>query len=646
MSRFSLQTFLFLALLRVISLFLHFFGPSPNGGRLVLHPDRMLPDAIAIELGLMALITAFFVVFYRLYRIQQKSPNKRSPWIEAGLVLSLAAYNVFGQLDLEVVRWLGQHISITYINTYFGFRDSHMIQRIFSSDLPYTSLALFQILLSLILAVFLWIKRAHFVGQLSTKKEISFYVVTILLITAHLWFRPSEKRWRRVQPALWSISASTWRAITGADAPKNPVRAEADLRSLVLTGRLDSTIADPIDPNYPLYQNNSLGELTPSEFQALPRDQRPNVVLIVFETMRGWQTGMHPDSQITSDTPLVDEIIQEHAQYYPFTHSNGFPSVEGCMAMHLGIWPHFRKTIFSEYLHIQTQSFPEILRLLGYQSFALLGADPSFSNFTPWFQRWYDDLEYDPARHHDGPIIERFIERYDAETSTDQPTLALVWTATTHPPYNVPEEAGVIIADTTEERFRQAMRYADTHVARLLSYLKNRDDWDNTIVILLGDHAQPTTWQWQHINEIGELNPGHTWTGMAILGGWTGVPEPERRDETVSHIDLAPTLISMLNVDIPNSFVGQDLNGPNFTSRPAWAFRYETIAQAESSGRTIFSIRGDHVTRFLTDPFDEVSYGLLEGFHAEQHFDATELERYQDLFRAYGRLLDQNRLMP
>ncbi len=643
MTRFTLRTFFVFAGLRVLSLVLHYCGPSPYGGRLVVNPDRFLPDAIIAELGMMGLITLFFVVLRLLFR------RERARWcIDIGLVSALSMYVVFGQFDGETVRWLGQHISVTFLRTYFGVRDTHMLGRLLASDVLFSAIALIQAIVAVVAAVLVWRRREPLLVDADRKHLVVFALLTVFGLTAHLWLRQSEKRWRRVKPAAWSVAEDAWRGITGADNPRNPRRAAQDFWSLAHTGDIDGDAPPQSGGPYPLYRDTNLGELTPEEFAAQDRSERPNVIIIVFETMRGWMTGWHPGTTVESDTPRTDEFIRENAQYFPFTHSNGFPSVEGCMGMHLGLWPHFRNIVFSQYLHVRTLGFPEVLREAGYQSFALLGADPSFSNFTPWFQRWYDDYEYDPANVHDGPILDRFYERIEAALNEDSaPLLALAWTATTHPPYDVPPESGVRPADTTEERFRQAMQYADIYVSGILDRLKARDDWDNTIVILLGDHAQPTVWQRQHEDEVGELNPGHTWTGLAITGGWHGRPTPGRRDEIISHIDLAPTLLTMLNLRVGNAFIGQDLNGANFVERPAWAFRYDTIARSRPDDRTIFSMRGREATQYQLDRTSELSYGLLEG-HGNEYGPARDFDiaRYQDAFRYYGRLFDRNLLMP
>jgi phosphoglycerol transferase MdoB-like AlkP superfamily enzyme len=211
-------------------------------------------------------------------------------------------------------------------------------------------------------------------------------------LASPFWLRPSEKRWRRVEPATIGIARDLWNRAIGSGRPENPEQAVRDLSDFVRTGRYDAG-TKPKHPKYPLVRDDNVGTLSASAFRALPTGEKPDVIVLVFETMRGFNTGLvgKQDGAMAA-MPELNSIIVESARYFPRMHSAGYPSVAGAMGMHLGVWPHHSRIVFSSYLHISTLSFPEMLRNAGYQSFALLGADPSFSNFTPWFRRWPTDV--------------------------------------------------------------------------------------------------------------------------------------------------------------------------------------------------------------------------------------------------------------
>ena len=56
MKRFYLWAFIAFAALKTTSVLAHYLSPSPWGGPLVLRPDRLVPDALLIEYGLLGLL--------------------------------------------------------------------------------------------------------------------------------------------------------------------------------------------------------------------------------------------------------------------------------------------------------------------------------------------------------------------------------------------------------------------------------------------------------------------------------------------------------------------------------------------------------------------------------------------------------------
>lgn len=629
------------SLLKTISLLAHFLGPGPWDAPVVLAPWRLLPSAIGFEIGLICSLAIPFVAFEW---IRRRVTN-------VGRILYVAsccAYSIFAQLDQEVVRWMGQHVNASYIGNFAGARDPHLVNRIVASDLPMTTIAVAQMFIAI--GVSLYFLRPSELGRFTNSRvqRWLFVVASIALVLSPAWYRPSEKRWRRIRPAAVSIVVDGFREWSGSERPRKPEQALSDLKEFVSTGSISGTAtASAQMAEFPFWTDTNSGAIPIAEWQALPIEARPNIVMIVFETMRAWNTGIPPGTDRPSGTPEMDRILAESATVFPYVHSNGYPSVEGCMGMHLGIYPHFRKIIFSDYLHIRSLALPEILRNAGYSTSILLGADPSFSNFTPWLTRWYDEFEYTPENRHDGPLVDRFIERYESRSS--EPSFTALWTATTHPPYDIPASEGLEIAATDEERFDQAILYADKHVARLIRYLQSRPDWNRTVVLVFGDHAQPTPFQRTKEDVVGRLNPGHTWTSLAIFGGWPGLPQGSTRKETASHIDIPVTILNLLNLRASNHFLGRDLLGEAvLEDRQVASFRYSDFALQSENSRHFLRIDSAEQLSFVVDARNPLSYGLLDESLIRSGDSLSEplAERYRDAFRAWGKILDQNRLVP
>ena len=644
MPLFYLRTFGIFFGLRAVSVFLHYLGKSPWGGPLLLSPDRFIPEALTIEAGIFGLVAFAFAFGEWLVRKSVKAP-RFLPSYRAFYLFFCAALSIFSLVDFEVVRWLGQHMTASYITNFAGARDGQLFARILSGDKLFSSLAALQMGAVVIAAVFSFVRYGKMSGDLSKKQLIVASVLAPFALTSPYWQRPSEKRWRRVCPASIGITTELFERILGQDEPQNSERAHQDLIDLVFTGKYDQNIR-PENSKYPLLRDTNVGKLSTEEFQALPPSEKPDVILIVFETMRGMNTGFFEGSKIAVPAmPHLEKEIRENALYFPRMHSAGYPSVAGAMGIHMGVWPHHSRIVFSSYLHIKSLAFPEMLTAAGYDSYALLGADPSFSNFTPWFRRWYSEMEYNKRNHHDGPLVDRFVEIYEQKKKATAPLLFTLWTATTHPPYDVPKDSGQTPAATNEERYLQAMRYADGHLSRLIQKLKESPRWERTLVFLLGDHSQPVPWQWTHTEEVGELNPGHTWTSLAILGGGKFAPNARRDERAVSHVDLAPTILSAINLRHKNHFFGRDLLR-GYEERPVWAFRYGTISREAKGVREIFRVDGDSAEglAYGFESSDVASYGALEGGKRTPQKPSSDLDRHRDVARAWSTLLADDRL--
>jgi lipoteichoic acid synthase len=645
MPSFYLRCFAIFFSLRVVSVLLHYLGPSPWGGALVLSPHRFIPEALVIEAGIWGVVACLGALFERTLQSFPLMSSRMS--LVRGIFLFLSAsLAVFSLVDFEVTRWLGQHMSASYIRNFAGARDGKLLTRILSGDVLFSSLALLQMLLAVTASGFLWTRFGRAAGpRLSRRQGLALLLVTLVSSLSPLWLRPSEKRWRRVCPAGVGITQEALVALMGGNRPKNSERARQDLIDFVYTGSLDQGTR-PEDPKFPVLRTSNLGRLSVEAFRRRPLKEKPDVIVIVFETMRGANTGFlgDPNSPLSA-MPELRQMIEKEARYFPRMHSAGYPSVGGAMGLHMGMWPHHTLIAFSSFLHVRTLAFPEMLRNAGYRTFALLGADPSFSNFTPWFRRWYDDTEYDPKNHHDGPLVDRFLQIYDERASSPDPLLMTIWTATTHPPYDVPKDSGVVPAESNEERYLQAMHYADEHIARLLRHLQKSPRYDRTLVFLLGDHSQPTPWAWTHSDEVGELNAGHTWTSLAIFGGKEVALRAGRDERAISHIDLAPTIVSQLDLRHENHFFGRDVL-KDAGERPVHSFSYGAISEELGSVRSVYRIEGDSVISYRFDRDEPRSYGALAGGMRAPAPPLPDIERTRDMARFWAELLEDDRLLP
>lgn len=649
MFSFYFSACLVFVLVKVASLSLHFLGNTPYGTPVVEEPVRFLPHASLFETGL---LLAFALAFLAAESVARRLKAPAGP-VRAAYLAFNVLWLLFGQFDQEVVRWLGNHVTPSYLRTYiFSGQDSDLLARLFGADLGYLIAAIaLGIAIPSACAVLLWRRRDAFPPP-RLPAVLTASVLAAALISSPFWWNFSEKRWRRIRPAGVLIAEEMLRGVRGLDRPRDEARAAADLASMVARGRLADSVAGP-EPEYPLW-HVSPGRYTPAEFRALPRARRPNIVLVMFESLRGFRTGLTGDSTDPVPYPPLAAFLQRESAYFPWTHSHGYPSVEGCAGIHLGLWSHYSNVLISDYIHIHTRSLPEILRSAGYHAEMIFGYDPSFGNFTPWMNRWYDRLEYNPATDVDGPLLRRVDAILDT-ISTDKPWMVTLWTTVTHPPFNLPPSEKVVPAPDVDGRYDQSLAYAGREMLRFLEGLKRRPDWNNTVVVLLGDHGIPDTWQTRNPDRVGGLNPGHTWTSLAFFGGWPGLPPRGLRRVTAGQADLGPTILGLLDLKAGNHFMGRDLFAPgaDAVERALPAARFDDAAITLGEHRLNFRMDADDEGEYfpLSKARDK-DYGLLDSTTTRaQPLDTTvfprgSAARYRDMYRHYGRLLDADRIMP
>ncbi len=176
-------------------------------------------------------------------------------------------------------------------------------------------------------------------------------------------------------------------------------------------------------------------------------------------------------------------------------------------------------------------------------------------------------------------------------------------------PYNAPHTPGLV-----EERYWkphynknvgrwEAVIYGmieviDEQIGRMLEFLENKNQSENTIVIFLSDNG-PATWRYNAglRGKKGHLYDGGTRVPCFIR--WPGTLRPRRVDHPMAHIDLLPTLAVWCDLD-PRPELKWD--GRSFAKElqqpaPAWPDRH-LISFSQGSEERIRTTAAIHTHRW------------------------------------------------
>jgi len=521
---------------RVLSILALYTLPSATGGRLAGERAKLLVLALCTEIGLWAVVFGLGAFFLRWLR-----PARRRTWIVVGLAL-VAAYLPICEVDVQLQRWMGLRLNVVLLRQFFGAAGESGFWHTLIGFLVEDALALG---LSVSFIGIAWIAMA-----LSLRRERATpprLLGAALLLFAAVLFSASAplvtavRKWALAAPVPFTLSLDFFHELrTGNREP-----TAADLAAF------RTAIANPgSDPGAPAWRRPTPPSF-PTACGARP-GERWDVILVAIESLRGWYADFR-SPRMAERMPHLYALFREHGVAFVHSHSNGYPSGEGNMNLHLGVWSHPWKAAAHDHMAVRTRSLPELLGKAGYHRVWLTGSDPTFDNLQHFFGRWFDHWEL--VVFGDGVLVKRMLQLYDA-SPPDKPRFFSLYTSSTHPPYVLPAEEGERPTDP-EAGYLRALRYADRNLGEIVAHVKATGRWQRTLFVFTGDHAQPNDRQRAHDADVGLPNAGRTWTGLLFAA--PGFAGGTIRTETASHVDVPPTVLGLLGFAEEHHFLGRDL---------------------------------------------------------------------------------------
>jgi membrane-anchored protein YejM (alkaline phosphatase superfamily) len=164
-----------------------------------------------------------------------------------------------------------------------------------------------------------------------------------------------------------------------------------------------------------------------------------------------------------------------------------------------------------------------------------------------------------------------------------KPFFATVLTVSNHPPYTFP--TGRIEENPQYVQKREnAMRYADYAIGKFMRDARGHAFFDNTLFVFLGDHGA----RMHGKQEI----PLPSYEIPVLFYSPTLIAKGRRVDTLGSQMDVAPTILGMLQFDYRSRFFGRDL-----LNRPAqknWALMTHNrdIALLRDDKLAVLGVRG------------------------------------------------------
>lgn len=297
------------------------------------------------------------------------------------------------------------------------------------------------------------------------------------------------------------------------------------------------TIAEAAQKVKPLAKNN----LTDKPKQVI-KEAHPNIVLIILESFSSHLIHLK-DQENKEVTPYLNSLIKESIFFENF-YANSFRTDRGLISILSG-YPAQPTTSIMKYPK-KTQNLASIQKSLkenNYSLFYYYGGDVNFTNMNAYlvssgFDQLVSDKNFPVSEKlskwgaHDDKVFDKAKMEYQKQVSKS-PFFTVIQTSSSHEPFEVPTKR-------LQNNILNAFNYTDACLQSYIEHLKQQEEWNNTLIVLIPDHlgAYPS---FENSNKERYHIP-MLWYGGAIT-------EPMIISSYGSQIDLCTTLLNQLAID-------------------------------------------------------------------------------------------------
>ncbi|MBR5835847.1 MAG: sulfatase-like hydrolase/transferase [Bacteroidales bacterium] len=258
-------------------------------------------------------------------------------------------------------------------------------------------------------------------------------------------------------------------------------------------------------------------------------------------------------------TPFLDSLMTESLTYV-HSFANGRISIDA-MASVLSSIPRIGESFIltPSALNPLSSAAGELGRNKGYHTAFFHGAQENSMGFKAYsqsvgYQEYYGRESYGNDADFDGHWSiwdEEFLQFYAQKMNTfPQPFATAVFTATSHHPYVIPERYNDVFVEGALP-IHKCVEYLDMSVRRFFETAAAMPWFENTLFVICADHTN-----------IVELPEYGTEAGRYMVPIMFYKPDGSlkaRKDGTMQQIDIMPTILGLLDYDLPYVAFGNDL---------------------------------------------------------------------------------------
>lgn len=280
-----------------------------------------------------------------------------------------------------------------------------------------------------------------------------------------------------------------------------------------------------------------------------------NVMLITVESLsHDFLSVMHNDKPIT---PVINDLINKSIYFNNF-YATGTRTVRGLEAITLSIPPIPGQSILRRENNENLFSIASVLNKENYDLKFIYGGYGYFDNMNYFFSNnnfksldrsVFPKQEIEFANIwgvSDEDLYKQAIKQADISYDKKQKFFSLVMTTSNHRPYTYPDNRIDIPSKSGREG---GVKYTDYALGEFLKIASSKPWFDNTIFVITADHCAGSAGK--------TALPPHKYH-IPLLIYAPKIFKPQVIDRLTSQIDLAPTILGLLDISYNSRFFGND----------------------------------------------------------------------------------------
>ncbi|NWC09530.1 sulfatase-like hydrolase/transferase [Pseudomonas agarici] len=315
----------------------------------------------------------------------------------------------------------------------------------------------------------------------------------------------------------------------------------------------------------------------------------PNIILVTIESLSAKYMGSNGDRRDL--TPNLDALRQQSLYFNNF-YATGTRTDRGLEAITLAVPPTPGRSIVKRIgRESGFASLGQQLSAIGYDSVFVYGGRGYFDNMNAFFSgngyRVVDQSSVPESEISfknawgmaDENLYQQTLKLADADYAKQQPFLLQLMTTSNHRPYTYPDDRIDIKSGHGRDG---AVKYTDYAIGEFLEAARQKPWFDNTIFVFVADHTAGSAGK-------EDLPISNYQIPLFIYA--PKLVEARETAQLASQIDLAPTLLGLINLSYESTFFGRNLLQDNPLPARVLVGNYQHLGLFDGKDLAILSPR-------------------------------------------------------